>query len=123
MWAVLLVVLFCTQSFGFVLPKASKSVVSKHWTLGAKVDENYPVTVTLALKQRNLDWLEETVLRVSSPRSASYGMSGERTTDSDHHFLLLSRLTLTGKYLSIDELAAKIAPSRMLSLYSLLRYW
>eukprot|EP00455_Lapot_gusevi_P002447 TRINITY_DN1097_c0_g1_i1.p1 TRINITY_DN1097_c0_g1~~TRINITY_DN1097_c0_g1_i1.p1 ORF type:complete len:584 (+),score=255.33 TRINITY_DN1097_c0_g1_i1:33-1754(+) len=51
----------------------SREVTPPRWTLGGHAPRDAPVKFTLALKQRNLDQLEEKFWAVSDPKSPHYG--------------------------------------------------
>lgn len=72
-WLCLVLCLVVSGASGFILPQASKTTVESHWKSVAAVDAEHPVFLTFALKQRNVAWLEDTVMRVSDPNSKDYG--------------------------------------------------
>jgi hypothetical protein len=59
-----------------------------HWVRGARVPSHHTLEMTFALRQRNIDALEETLLRVSDPQHADYGA-----------------------HLDLDEVSALVAPA------------
>ncbi|XP_028908370.1 tripeptidyl-peptidase 1 [Ornithorhynchus anatinus] len=70
-------------------PEPDQSLqVPPGWTPVGRLGPEEPVVLTFALKQRNLDRLEELVLAVSNPTSPRYG-----------------------KYLTLDEVATLVRPS------------
>lgn len=88
MRAVLFVfVTFCIiQSFSFVIEPTHRTPLG--WDLHGKPEPSAHLKLQIALKQHNMDFFEETLLRISDPREETYG-----------------------QWLSLDEIAEIIAPS------------
>ena len=48
-------------------------VAAGDWHLGPAADADSPMRLTFAVKQTNVQWLEEKLLKVSDPKSCEYG--------------------------------------------------
>ncbi|XP_015234694.1 PREDICTED: tripeptidyl-peptidase 1 [Cyprinodon variegatus] len=82
--------LFSSLGFSGFLEYDQDVLLSPDWTHAGRVDPSEQLELTFALKQQNIDLLEETLRRVSDPDSPQYG-----------------------KHLNLQEVASLVRPSEL----------
>lgn len=112
--------------------------IPQDWTHVGRVDPTEELELTFALKQRNVDLLEERLRLVSDPDSAQYGRAPSdscRLSSSDPKYLRSKRfvklrcsagfvcplLSSTGKHLTLEEVSSLVRPSELTQ--KVVRHW
>ncbi|XP_076023855.1 tripeptidyl-peptidase 1 [Genypterus blacodes] len=86
----IIALLFCSVVWGGYLEEDQDVLIPKDWTHSGAVSPTEELELTFALKQQNVDLLEETLRLVSDPDSAQYG-----------------------KHLSLEEVSFLVRPSAL----------